>query len=450
MAAQMKNMTEGKPARLIMALALPLMLGNVFQQLYTVMDTLIVGRSLGVHALASLGATDWTVWLVLGVITGFTQGFSILMAQEYGAGNMARLKKTAAHSILLSAFWSVILMALSLFLARPLLIFLQTPDDILPNALTYMTILFAGIPIIMLYNLLASFLRALGDGKTPLRAMVIASFVNIALDLIFILVFKMGVGGAALGTLCAQLTAGLICFFALKKVDALNLESQDFSIDAPLIGKLMYLGVPVAFQNAVIAVGGMVVQYVVNGFGVLFIAGFTAANKLYGILEMAAISYGFSMTTYVGQNLGAGKYERIRKGVHSAVLIGVATSLVISACMLLWGSSIVSAFISGTPDQMEAASAIAYHYLSIMSIFLSVLYLLHIYRSALQGMGDTLMPMLSGFAEFFMRVGCALVLPLFVGERGIFYAEILAWLGADVILIISYYVRSRKYFVRKL
>ncbi len=444
MAAHTQNMTEGKPLKLILSFAIPLMLGNIFQQLYTVTDTLIVGRSLGVDALAALGATDWLVWLVLGIITGFTQGFSILMAQDYGAGQITHLKKAIAHSILLSVFWSAVLLIASVFTSKPILRLLRTPEEILPISSTYMTVLFAGIPIIMMYNLLSSILRALGDGRTPLKAMIIASLANIALDLLFILTFHMGVAGAALGTVCAQLTASLICLRALLKTEFFRLRKSDFTPETALIGKLMYLGVPVAFQNIVIAVGGMVVQFVVNKFGVLFIAGFTATNKLYGILEMAAISYGFAMTTYAGQNLGAGKYTRIKKGVHTAVLAGVVTSAVISVCMLLFGRTIVSAFITGTPEEIAMTCEIAYRYLAIMSIFLSTLYLLHVYRSALQGMGDTVMPMLSGFAEFSMRVGAALILPLFFGENGIFYAEILAWIGADLILITSYYYKLHR------
>lgn len=444
MSAHTQNMTEGKPLKLILSFAIPLMLGNVFQQLYTVMDTLIVGRSLGVDALAALGATDWLFWLVLGIITGFTQGFSILMAQDYGAGQIAHLKKGIAHSILLSVFWSIVLLAGALLATRPILRLLHTPKKIMPLSSTYLTILFLGIPVIMMYNLLSSILRALGDGRTPLAAMIFASLTNIVLDLVFILTFHMGVAGAALGTICAQLTASLICMRALLKTEFFRLTKSDFLPDSSLIGKLMYLGIPVAFQNVVIGVGGMVVQFVVNGFGVLFIAGFTATNKLYGILEMAAISYGCAMTTYTGQNLGAGKYLRIKKGVHTAIFVGLITSAIISACMLLFGRTLVSAFITGSPEEIALTCEIAYRYLAIMSLFLSTLYLLHIYRASLQGMGNTVMPMISGIAEFAMRVGAALILPLFLGEDGIFYAEILAWMGADLILITSYYYQLHR------
>lgn len=445
MSTHIKSMTEGKPYKLIFAFAMPLMLGNVFQQMYTVMDTLIVGRSLGVNALAALGATDWTIWLVLGIITGFTQGFSILMSQNFGAEKYDELRKAIGCSCILAVIWSVLLLIFSFLAAKPILLFLQTPEEIIPSSLSYMYMLFAGIPFIMMYNLFASILRALGDGQTPLRAMIVASIANILLDLLFVIVFKMGVMGAALGTILAQLLAGLFCFFAIRKIEILHLRREDFALDIPLIKKLMLLGVPVAFQNGVISIGGMVVQYVINRYGVIFIAGFTATNKLYGILEMAAISYGFAMTTYVGQNLGAGLISRIKKGMHNAVGISLITSLLIGAAMLLFGKYIVGAFITGVPAEAEAATAIAYHYLSIMSVMLFTLYLLHIYRSGLQGMGDTIMPMVSGIAEFVMRIGAALLLPIFMGQDGIFYAEILAWIGADVILISSYYYRIHKY-----
>ncbi len=444
MAAHTQNMTEGKPLKLILAFAFPLMLGNVFQQLYTVMDTLIVGRALGVHALAALGATDWLVWLILGIVSGLTQGFSILISQDYGANQIGHLKKGISHSIILSVFWSVVLLIVSLSVGKPILRFLQTPEEIFPLSSLYMNIIFLGIPIIMMYNLLASFLRALGDSRTPLIAMIIASVVNIVLDLLFILIFKMGVAGASLGTVCAQLTASLICLNTLRKTDFLKLSKNDFVLDFSIIGKLMYLGVPIAFQNMIIAIGGIVLQFVVNGFGVLFIAGYTASNKLYGILEMAAISYGFAIMTYAGQNLGAGQYVRIKKGVHTGVLVGLITSFIISAIMLMAGRTIVSVFITGTPDEIISTCNIAYRYLAIMSTFLFTLYLLHIYRCALQGMGNTIMPMASGIAEFVMRVGAAITLVRFIGGDGIFFAEVLAWAGADVILIISYYVNLRQ------
>ena len=444
MAARIQNMTEGKPLKLILAFSLPLMIGNVFQQLYTVVDTMVVGQALGVGALAALGAADWLNWMILGTIQGFTQGFSIKMSHEFGAGDYKRLRKTVANSLLLALVTSVVLLLFSQFFARPILELLQTPDLIIEDSLSYLRIMFAGIPVVMAYNILASILRALGDGKTPLYAMVVAAVINVILDLIFVLGFHWGIMGAAGATVIAQLCSGLFCLFAILRVEVLAFSKEDFRMDSSLCMYLMKLGLPMAFQNAIIAVGGMIVQFVVNGFGVLFIAGFTATNKLYGILEVAATSYGYAMVTYVGQNLGAKKIDRISKGMRSALIVAMVTSAVIAAAMLLFGKAILGCFISGAPEDVTATLEIAYHYLAIMSVFLPILYVLHVTRSALQGMGDTILPMASGIAEFIMRTGSAILLPLLLGEEGIFYAEILAWAGADVILVTSYYFRMKK------
>ena len=444
MAARIQNMTEGKPLKLILAFSLPLMIGNVFQQLYTVVDTMVVGQALGVGALAALGAADWLNWMILGTIQGFTQGFSIKMSHEFGAGDYKRLRKTVANSLLLALGTSVLLLAFSQLLARPVLELLQTPDSIIEDSLAYLRIMFLGIPVVMAYNILASILRALGDGKTPLYAMIVAAVINVVLDLVFVLVFHWGIQGAAGATVIAQICSGIFCLFAILRVEVLAFSKEDFRMERSLCVYLMKLGLPMAFQNAIIAVGGMIVQFVVNGFGVLFIAGFTATNKLYGILEVAATSYGYAMVTYVGQNLGAKKVGRISKGMRSALLVAMVTSAVIAGAMLLFGKAILGCFISGSPEDVTATLGIAYHYLAIMSVFLPVLYVLHVTRSALQGMGDTLLPMVSGIAEFAMRTGTAILLPLLMGEEGIFYAEILAWVGADVILVTSYCYRMKK------
>ena len=444
MAAQVKNMTEGKPASLIVTFALPLMAGNVFQQLYTVVDTMVVGKYLGVTALAALGAADWLNWMMLGIVQGFTQGFAILMAQEFGAHRYEPLKKCIGNSAVLSLISALLLVLAGQLAARPVLVLLQTPADILGGSLLYLRILFSGLPIVMAYNLFACILRSLGDGKTPLLAMVVASFTNIVLDLLFVMVFHWGIAGAAAATLIAQLVSGLYCFYHILRIEFLKLEKRDFAPQGALCSKLMLLGLPLAFQNCIIAIGGMIVQFVINGFGVLFIAGFTATNKLYGILERAATSYGYSMITYAGQNLGAGKSDRIRKGLRAALGIALGTSVVIALVMLVFGRFILSWFISGTPQEVEQTMQIAYFYLAIMSVTLPILYVLHVVRSTIQGVGNTMLPMLSGVVEFIMRTGTALLLPIAVGEIGIFFAEPAAWIGADVVLVISYFVVSRK------
>ncbi len=445
MKAKITNMTEGSPFRLIIAFALPLMLGNIFQQLYTVIDTMVVGQALGVSALAALGATDWLNWLFTGLIQGFAQGFSILMAQEFGSGNYQKLRKIIFNSLFLSVVCSLLILMISQACAQPILTLLHTPDDIMGNSILYLRIIFLGMPVIMAYNLSASILRSLGDGKTPLHAMIAASVTNIVLDLIFVLIFHWGIAGAAIATLLAQLLSSVYCFYFIKRIEILKTSREEMVIEGSICQRLLSLSFPIVFQNTVIFIGGMIVQSVVNSFGVIFIAGFTATNKLYGILESAAISYGYSMSTYAGQNLGAGNIKRIRKGVRSAMLIALVTSLTISIAMLLFGKGILTCFLSGDPAQAEEALEIAYHYLSIMSLFLSTLYLLYIIRSTLQGTGDTVMPFVSGIAEFVMRVGAALILPGFLGQEGIFYAEILAWIGADSILLGAYFFHVHRW-----
>ena len=441
MKAQTQNMTSGNAAKLIFFFALPLMLGNICQQLYTMVDTMIVGQVAGVEALAALGSVDFLMWIVTGISTGITQGFSILISQHYGAGNGVALIKVIAHIYRLNAITAVL--ALSQLLASAALTGLHTPQNIIGMALLYLRIIFCGIPFTTAYNMFACELRAIGNSKAPLTAMLIASLINIVLDLLFVAVFGWGIAGAAIATIIAQLFSAIYCFAILKQIKLVQLAKSDFEHEAKLDLNLLKLGIPVVFQNIIIGVGGLVVQYVINGYGFLFVAGFTATNKLYGLLEMAAISYGYAIVTYVGQNLGAKQFDRIKSGVRVSLLISLATSIVISVAMFLFGKPILSLFLSGEQQQIEAVLEIAFHYLSIMAAMLWVLYFLYVYRSALQGLGDTLLPMLSGFAEFLMRIGAALILPIFIGQNGIFFAEIAAWSGAALLLCISYYIRIR-------
>ena len=441
---RISNMTTGHPLKLILSFAMPLMLGNVFQQLYTVVDTAVVGKVLGVSGLAALGAADWLNWLMLGVIQGLTQGFGILMAQSFGARNESRLRATVGASALLTLFCAGLLVLIGQAAATPVLKLMKTPTDILPGSLLYLRIMFGGIPIVMAYNLFAVILRSLGDGKTPLYAMVLASFINIGLDLLFVVVFPWGIAGAASATLIAQVCAAAYCLLRLRRMPLLRLHPQDFHPKLRLLTRLLTLGSPMALQNAIIAIGGMIVQMVVNGFGVTFIAGITATNKLYGILEIAALSYGYAMITYVGQNLGAGTIRRLRQGTRVALWVSLVTSCIIAAIMLIFGRWIVGCFLSGTPQEVAEATQIAYGYLATMSLSLPVLYVLHVYRASLQGLGNTVLPMVSGIGEFIMRTGAALLLPLILGQTGIYYAEVLAWLGADLILIPSWLILSRK------
>ena len=441
MAQRIRNMTQGSPLRLIITFALPLMAGNVFQQLYTVVDTAVVGQVVGVGALASLGAADWLNWMVLGIIQGLTQGFSILMAQNFGAEDHRGLSRSSVTLCVISA---AVLLLGSQLAAEPVLRLLNTPADIMDGALLYLRIVFGGIPVIMAYNLLASILRALGDSKTPLYAMIVAALINVVLDLLFVMGFHWGIAGAAAATVIAQFFSSVYCFRNVRRITIIRLEKGDLKPTRELTGILMKLASPIALQNAIISVGGMVVQAVINRYGMLFIAGFTATNKLYGILEIAATSYGYAVTSYVGQNLGGGLVGRIKQGMRAATLVALGTSAVIAGAMLLFGNFFLRLFISGTPEEIDTSMQIAYHYLAIMSVCLPILYMLHIYRSALMGLGDTVVPMLSGFAEMAVRIAVALFLPMLMGQEGIFFAEVGAWTAAAILLVAAYFVRIHR------
>lgn len=443
MATRVKDMTSGKPAKLIFTFAIPLMLGNMCQQLYAMVDTIVVGQGVGVEALAALGAADWLNWMILGIVLGFTQGFSILVSQKFGSHDPCQLRKSVSMSFKLGITMAVILTILSLSLAKPILLLLNTPENIIGQSLTYLRIVFSGIIVITFYNLFSSILRALGDSKTPLYAMIIAAIINIILDLLFVMVFKMGVAGAAIATVMAQMFSSVFCFLAFRKIEILKMSKEDWQLDFGIIKTLLRLGSLTAFQNIVISIGGMVVQSVVNGFGFIFVAGFTATNKLYGLLELAGVSFGYSVATFVGQNLGAKEFDRVKKGTKSALIMNVTTSIILAFIMIPFGKVILHLFVSGDPAQVSAVISVAYKYLVTMCLFLPVLYMLHIYRSALQGMGDTFWPMMSGIAELIMRVLVAIFLPMLLAENGIYYAEVTAWMGAVVILVYAYYKKIK-------
>ncbi len=441
--ANSTDMTKGDPARLILFFALPLMLGNILQQTYTMVDTVVVGHVIGFQALAAVGAADWINWLVLGSVIGLCQGFSILVAQQFGAEDYPAVRRTVAMSVLLSAVVSILFMVVFFPLAKPILRLLRTPSGIMDSSLTFLYILLGGIPVITGYNVFASVLRSMGNSRAPLAATGIASAINIALDIVFVVLLRWGVAGAAAATVIAQAFSCLFCLKALSRIPFLHLSRDDWIPDWDLIKRLVLLGAPMAVQNAVIGVGSMVVQAVVNGFGVIFVAGYTAVMKLYGLLELAATSFGFSMVAYTGQNLGAKKYGRIRKGMKAGLKMSICVAGLISVVILSLGKQIVRVFVSGNEQDVEAVVDVAYHYLFLMGIFLFVLYMLYLYRSALQGMGDTVVPMISGIVELAMRVGCVLALPLLVGRGGVYFAEVAAWLGSAVLLMVTYYRRMR-------
>ena len=439
-----KDMTTGRPLSLLVRFALPLMVGNIFQQLYTVVDTMVVGKALGVGALAALGASDWLNWMMLGMIQGLTQGFAVLMAQAFGGKQLENLKKTLGNSLVLCILSTGVLLLLGQTLLQPVLRLMRTPDSVIGDSALYLRIMFGGIPIVMASNFLACVLRSVGDSKTPLYAMIVACVANIGLDCLFVLVFGWGIPGAAAATLIAQCCSALYCLLRLGRIDIIRFEKTHLRLDRKLSGNLLRLGISMAFQNMVIALGGLVVQYVVNDCGVLFLAGVTATNKLYGVLEIAATSFGFAMTTYVGQNYGAGRFDRIHQGQRAGYALAIGTSVLIAALMAVLGKPILSGFISGTPQEVAETLGISLRYLMVMSLCLPVLYAIYVSRSSLQGIGNAAIPVASGLVELLMRTVMVFLLPVFLGNEGVFFAEVSAWVGADLVLIPGWFFVIRK------
>ena len=437
-------MTKGNPLPLILRFALPLLLGNIFQQLYTVVDTMVVGKSLGVSALAALGASDWLNWLMVAMAQGLTQGFAVLMAQAFGAKETERLRRVVGVSATLCCISVLILVAGSQIAVMPVLRLMQTPGDIIHITALYLRIMYGGLPIVMAYNLFASILRSLGDSRTPLFAMIVACCVNILLDLLFVPVFHWGVAGAAAASLIAQCASAVFCLLRIRKLEDIKLRKEHYKPDWKLSWQLLRLGATLAFQFLIIAVGGLVVQFVVNGMGVIFIAGYTAASKLYGLLEIAATSFGFAVVTFVGQNLGAGRTDRIKLGQRYAYVLAIGTSVIISAIMILLGKLILGSFLSGTPQEVAETITISLRYLMVMSLCLPVLYAIYVSRSSLQGIGNAAIPVASGLVELLMRTVMVFLLPVFLGNEGVFFAEVSAWVGADLVLIPGWFFAIRK------
>ena len=440
MASKTRDMTQGSPVTHALCFALPLMLGNICQQLYTITDTAIIGQFAGIEALSALGSADWMVWMVFGVISSIMHGFGIPMAQRFGAKDYAGLKRLIFTSACISLMISLGYTAIGLLAIQPLLRLLGTLDKFYMDASLYLHIMISGAVLTTGYNLLSSVLRSLGDSRSPLMAMIASSVINIALDLLFVWYFEWGVAGAAAATLISQAVAFGVCAYRLYLLKSLFPKENPLHYSAADARLLIRLCLPMALQSAMIGVGGMALQRVINGLGEEFVAGFTATNKLYGLLEAAAVAFGMAVVTYVGQNLGAKQYVRIRSGIRCFAPLGIGMSLMITVPMFLFGDSFLSLFIekNAPPEAMN----VAFRYLKTMAASLSTLYLLYIFRSALLGSGDTFIPMISGFAECFARVGMALLLTTVVGKSGIYWAETAAWSCAMIILMIAWYKRQ--------
>ena len=435
-----KVMTEGKPFSLILKFALPLMLGSVFQEFYTVTDTIIVGQFLGVGALAAIGAVGWITWMLLAAVQGFCQGFSVLAAQAFGAKDTKSANRQMGNSLLISFMISVFLASAGQLFLEPLLKLLGTPKEVMEDALLYIRLYYWACPVTMAYNYAASHLRAYGNSKAPLIATIVASVVNIGLDILFVGPLGWGIAGAIIATIIAQVVAAIYSFYALLKIDFVKFGRKNLKVNKTLSFKQLKMGLPMSVQYIIISIGGIIVQFVVNRYGIAYIAGVTATNRLYTLLETAAISYGYAVTTYVGQNVGAGRLDRIKGGMISGNILAVITSFVIMGAMFIFGKGLLTMFLSGTPQEIEEAMKVAWKYLLIMSAFLPVLYSLHIFKAAVVGFGNSFFAMMSGIAELVLRVGASFLLPIYFGKMNLFYAEPFAWIAAWLVLILGFII----------
>ena len=435
------DMTKGNPVKLILLFSIPLLIGNIFQQFYSMVDTIIVGRFVGVDALAAVGSTGSMTFLVNGFATGLASGFAVLVSQKFGAKDENGLRKAVASAITLTVISVIIVTLVSLIGAKPLLKLMNTPENIMGDAYTYIKIIYGGIVTTVAYNLIASILRALGDSKTPLYFLIVSSVLNVVLDLVFIINFKMGVAGAAYATIISQGVSAILCLvYTYKKFIILRLKKEDFNVKRTYYYKHLKIGIPMSLQFSITAIGIMTVQGALNVFGSTVIASYTAASKALQLVMQPAITFGVTMATYCGQNLGAKEYGRIKEGVKECTKISIITSIIAGVVLIFLGKYFVMMFISN-PD--AEILKYAQQVLDISAIFFIPLGLIFIYRNALQGIGDSFVPMMAGVYELVARAIVAFTLPKYLYFMGICLADPVAWLAASIPLGITYFKRIK-------
>lgn len=431
-----KDMTAGSPAKIIWNFTLPIVIGNIFQQFYTMVDTVIVGKFVGTKALAAVGATGTICFLILGFLMGLTAGFTVITSQRFGAGDMEGMRKTVGSAAVLSVVISLLMTVISMVGMKPLLKFMNTPEDIFHDTYLYIMIICAGIFAQVLYNLLASILRALGNSKTPLYFLLFSAVLNIVLDLVLIIVFHLGAPGAAYATVIAQGVSGLLCLiYIIKKVPVLKLEKSDFRPDAHLIRTQLVIGFPMALQYSITAIGTMMVQAALNGLGSLHVAAFTAANKIEQVVTQMYVALGATMATYSAQNMGAGKVKRIHQGFMSATVISFVYAAVTGVLVYVWGYKLTGLFVS---ENLDALMPLVDLYLRCVAVFFIPLAVVNVYRNGIQGMGFGFTAMLGGVAELVGRGVVAIVAAHYDSYLGICMASPMAWILAGILFIVMY------------
>lgn len=433
-----KDMTIGNPLKIILTFSIPVLLGNLFQQFYNMVDTIIVGRYLGENALAAVGSTGCLMFLVLGFANGIAQGFGVMVSQAFGAKDFKRLKHYVALSILLTLIVSIILTIPTVAASRQFLIWMNTPENILTLADDYIKVIFAGIILTMSYNVVSGLLRGIGDSKTPLYFLIFSSFLNIVLDVFFIVTLKLGTAGAAYATIISQGVSAVMCFiYMFKKFEILRTSRKDYYLDLQGVSNMLSIGIPMALNYSITAIGTMIMQSAVNVFGSSVVAAFTAASKVNNIATQTMPTLGTAMATFCGQNLGAGKFDRIYDGMKKGFFICIAISIFGAMICLLGGEFIVSWFINNpAPEIFEYAM----QYLTIASCFYLPLAMIFLYRNALQGLNKGFVPMISGVVELLCRFGVIAIVPKSAGFFGVCFADPAAWVVTGILLFVTYLV----------
>ena len=438
-----KNMTSGKPIKLIWNFTIPLLIGNLFQQLYNMADTFIVGRTIGVHALASVGSTGSIIFLILGFANGLTAGLAIPLAQRFGAKDYLGVKRSFYVSILISAVVAILLTILSMIFCRQILEIMQTPVEIIDGAYDYLMVIFAGIFSSMAFNLLSNIFRSIGDAKTPLYFLVIACIMNIILDIVFIAGFGMGVEGAGYATVLSQIFSALACILYIwKKIPILRLNSKDFFAESSDVREHVRISFPMAFQSSIIAIGAIIIQITLNQLGATAVAAYTAAQKIDQVAILPMMSFGVTMATFVAQNYGAKKYDRIWRGVRDCIKLSLTFAISVGIILNLFSPIFIRAFVGVGHEEVVELGAI---YFITNGTMYSLLSLLFIYRYTLQGVGKTFTPTVAGIMELCMRAFAAVVLSNLYGYTGATMANPLAWLGSLIPLMIAYYLFKNKF-----
>ncbi|MDR2468005.1 MAG: MATE family efflux transporter [Spirochaetaceae bacterium] len=429
-----KNLTMGTPGLVILAFAIPLVIGNLFQQLYNMADAFVVSREIGIEGLAAITSTGSLQFLVLGFLMGVTSGASIITAQRFGAADAAGVRRSFAASIVICTVVVIVLMIISISTLRPLLMLLNTPAEIFEGAYLYFLMLLFGMPSILLFNLLSNVMRAVGDSKTPLYFLIIACVINIILDYVLILVFHSGVIGAGIATVISQFIAGFLCIpTILKKLPVLCIQREDWKLDASEYITHLKIALPVGFQWSIIAIGAVAVTFSLNGLGYEAVAAFNIGQRIDQFAGMPLNSYGQALTTFAAQNYGAHKYARLRAGAIQGGMISLAFTIFMGAIFILAGDRIAAIFLKDNTGAIE----LAHTYLKILGSFFVLLALLYTCRQIIQGIGNAMIPTISGITELFMRTFAALVLTQYFGYLGLCFASPLAFAGALIPLSIG-------------